>query len=240
MKLTKRPKVTFNPIVTVRYIPIEPRKGVEWLQAARDRHRFQRRIQQTSTILNPILKKRQYSNTRAKQTVQCSRLNNQTTMRCLMLSIIILLTLPHMALSEKCGQPPICHCSEFNTVTCQGFHIRTLPTFNHSLMQSALFLDILNTSIPDLSQFKQHQWPKLEILTLYWNRLISCNDILKQNGTFYIDSTCSDYSISNYPEVKGTDNLIWMIPPLLVLYITLTIVYCFCKCVKKIDSTHPI
>jgi hypothetical protein len=48
--------VKFSDKTTLILIPYEDRKG-EWMTMASDRYRFQRRINQTSEILRPVLEK---------------------------------------------------------------------------------------------------------------------------------------------------------------------------------------
>lgn len=56
-ELSGHKRVKFDMNLTVYEIPYEDRVS-EWITVSLDRHRFERRIQQTSLIIEPVLKRR--------------------------------------------------------------------------------------------------------------------------------------------------------------------------------------
>ena len=90
------------------------------------------------------------------------------------------------AFTSKCGNPPVCWCTNaVGIILCKN--IDTLPFFNEDDENTAIFLDLINTSITELPNFRS--WPILEMIVIR-NSTHLCNITIDKAEHVWLDSDC--------------------------------------------------
>ena len=132
-----------------------------------------------------------------------------------MIGLLSLMLSYYFASSEWCGIPPLCRCySDVRIVSCNG--VDSFPSFNDSIKEWTVFLDIENTSIQELPPLDD--WRKMEMINLKENAKLDCATVPKNNISLYVDSDC----ISRHEEKShGKSHLMWLYSLTVLLVIQL-------------------
>ena len=90
------------------------------------------------------------------------------------------------AFTSKCGNPPVCWCTNaVGIILCKN--IDKLPFFNAGDKNTGIFLDLINTGITELPNFRS--WPILEMIAIR-NSTHLCNITIDKPEHVWLDSDC--------------------------------------------------
>ena len=99
-------------------------------------------------------------------------------------------TLLISAFANKCGNPPVCWCVPVHGITlCKN--VNALPVFNGEEKNRTLFLDLIDTNITELPDFRP--WVNLEMIYLRNSRYL-CNICIEKAEHVYLDTDCLSLS----------------------------------------------
>lgn len=73
-------------------------------------------------------------------------------------------------------------------LTCYGPQTHKFPIFSKAITHYTQHIDILNTSVTELPNFKE--WIKLKTLDIRDNSLLPCTEVFKLQHHYYVTSDC--------------------------------------------------
>ena len=110
----------------------------------------------------------------------------RTTLDMMAISLLFMLFLLTISTDGKqCGRPGLCFCEEVEIV-CGGLHLVTLPKFRRQIRDRVEYINANKNFLVEL-KMKASKWPKLSLISVQSNPLLSCSRI----------------SIPSYTELRG-------------------------------------
>ena len=86
-----------------------------------------------------------------------------------------------------------CHYTSWmNSLSCYGLEVREIPDYDPEVKLNTRHLDILNTSVRLLPDFRD--WRDLHTIDIRDNLWINCSQVLALKASFHVSTDCDDRS----------------------------------------------